>query len=245
VKGNYMVAVCDILGFAELVETQPLDDVVNSALGWFRQSLHHSLHKDGFPDSTPELQELESHTDIGVAWFSDTVLLHTLRDDDACVQNLLSTVCWLLFETIVSGRTRIRSGISYGEAYIDTSNPLYVGTPIIDAYRLQQSQQWSGAALSKSAEARIPVNARSGRSADWWITPYSVPLKRDSQVMLAVNWTRGLHHPAWKQVWSESQEEPSEQEWKEKRDVCEKFVNTKTFHDLTCPRCRKARETVL
>ena len=244
-KGNHMVAVCDILGFARLVETQPLDAVVSSAIGWFRKSLHHSLYKNGFPESIPELRDLESHADIGVAWFSDTILLYTLRDDDECVQNMLSTVGWILFETIVSGRTRIRAGISYGEAFIDPKNSLFVGTPIIDAYRLEQSQQWSGAALSEDAEKRIPAEARSGKFADWWVTPYSVPLKSGHKEMLAVNWTWGIHQPQWKQVWSESREVPNEQDWKEQPDVCEKFTNTNAFHDSTCTFCRKYRGKVL
>ena len=234
-----MVAVCDILGFAQMVETQPLDAVVNNAIGWFRKSLHHSLHKDGFPNDIPELKELERHTDVGVAWFSDTVLLYTLRDDDACIQNLLTTVGWLLFETIVTGRTRIRAGISYGEAYIDPKNSLFVGNPIIDAFHLEQEQQWSGAALTNSAKERIPSAVQSGRFADWWVMPYSVPLKKGNKDMLAVRWTWGSHHPSWKLIWSDSQEEPNDKDWAERPDICEKFANTKAFHDETCKWCNK------
>ena len=235
-KGKYMVAVCDILGFAHMVETQPLDAVVDNAIGWFRKSLHHSLHKDGFPESVPELRELEAHTDIGIAWFSDTVLLYTLRDDDTCVQNLISTVAWILFETIVTGRTRIRAGISYGEAYIDPDNSLFVGTPIIDAYRLEQSQQWAGAALTKNAKERLPlqlvlVSLQTGGSLQF------CPIKKWALAMLAVKWTWGSHHPTWKLVWSESRKEPSELDWEKKPDICEKFINTKAFHDATCSWC--------
>jgi len=234
-----MIAVCDILGFSQMVKTQSLDSVVNNAIGWLRKSLHHSLHKDGFPESIPELRDIESHTNIGVAWFSDTIFLYTRRDENRCVQNLISTVAWILFETIMTGRTRIRAGISYGEVFIDPDNSLFVGPPIIDAYRLEQAQQWSGGALTKTAQERIPVAVRSGHYADWWITPYPVPLKSGPKEMLAVKWTWGVHPPAWRQVWSESQEEPSEKDWKEKRDICEKFINTKAFHDATCSYCRK------
>lgn len=243
-KTNYMIAVCDILGFERLVETQPLDAVVDNAIGWFRKALYYSLHKDGFPGSVPELQELEAHPDVGVAWFSDTVLLYTLRDDETCVRNLISTVGWLLFLTIVEGRTRIRGGISYGEAYINSKNSLFVGTPIIEAYRLEQSQQWAGAALTKAAVERIPEVARSGRFADWWIIPYPVPVKEGTLDTLAVKWTLGDHHPSWKQVWSDSREEPNDSDWAKQPDVCEKFINTKAFHDLTCTWCNKSPRRV-
>ena len=47
-KAQYMIAVCDILGFSKLIESNPLDKVVDHTLGWFRKALHHSIHKNGF-----------------------------------------------------------------------------------------------------------------------------------------------------------------------------------------------------
>lgn len=60
-KGNYTIAVCDILGFSDLIEKASLDSIVNDALAWFAKALHHSLHHQNFPDHRVTLNELQSH----------------------------------------------------------------------------------------------------------------------------------------------------------------------------------------
>ena len=230
---------CDILGFSKLVETNELRDVVDHAIGWFRKALHHSLHKDTFPEHVPATPDLDRHPHVGVAWFSDTVLLYTKSDSDESIRELLATVGWLLFETITEGTTRIRAGIAYGEAFIDPDNSLYVGKSIVDAYLLEQSQQWVGAALSPSAMERVPEVARTGQFADWWVIPYDVPVKGQPPLRtLAVNWNLGIHAPGWRFLWSKQSELPTADDWARDESVCKKFVNTKAFHEMHCRICR-------
>ena len=66
-RGNCTVAVCDILGFSELVERQPLDAVVDNVIGWFRKAPSHSLLKSGFPSDVARLTDLEADPHVGVA----------------------------------------------------------------------------------------------------------------------------------------------------------------------------------
>lgn len=147
-------------------------------------------------------------------------------------------MAWLLFETI-HGTTRIRAGIAYGDAFIDPKNAMYVGEPIIDAYLLEQQQQWSGAALTKSAYERVPEFARKGRFADWPILPYNVPLKDNKAIStLAVNWTYGIHNQLTF-YWSPKSEQPTSEDWTNKPSVCEKWKNTKQFHFDVCSQCRR------
>lgn len=75
------------------------------------------------------------------------------------VQELLSTVAWLVFETLQGGNTKVRGGLAYGD---DPLNALFVGRPIAEAYNLEKSQQWSGAAFSPSTVNRLPEMTRSG-----------------------------------------------------------------------------------
>jgi hypothetical protein len=131
VQQKYLIAVCDILGFSNLVENNPLDEVVGNAIGWFRKALNHSVHKNTFPNEVPPTKELDNHEHIGVAWFSDTLLIYTKADNDEAVRELLLVVGWLLFETLIQGKTKVRAGIAYGDAYIDCENSLYVGLPVI------------------------------------------------------------------------------------------------------------------
>jgi hypothetical protein len=232
-----MVAVCDVLGFSSLVEKSPLVDVINDSLGWLRKALHHSLHKREFPGEIPSKDEFLENDHVGVAWFSDTILLYTRRDDDEAIRQLVQTVGWLLFETMMGGNTRIRGGISYGEAYIDGEDSVFVGKPLIEAYRLEQKQQWSGVALTKSASDRIPAHVRSGQYGDWWVIPYDVPLKEKQTLRtLAINWTWGFH-PPYRLSWSASADLPTVTDWETSPDICEKFINTKVFHDALCRNC--------
>src|SRR3989338_2870418 len=229
-RANYFIAVCDILGFSDLVRDNELDDVVTHSIGWFRKSLNHSLHKTGFPTEVPPTADLDRHSKVGVAWFSDTVLFYTKNDTDEAVQELLSTVACLLFETLQVGNTKFRGGLAYGEAYIDPLNSLFVGRPIVEAYELEKIQQWSGAALSPSAVNRLPEMARSGHNLDWWVKPYDVPLKNQETLQtLAIDWNLNIHPRNWRMQWSEDHELPTVADWLAKHDVCAKFVNTKTF----------------
>jgi hypothetical protein len=233
---QYMIAVCDILGFSHLVQMSPLQNVVNDSFGWLRKSLHHSLHKRDFPNEIPKKSDFLGNKHVGIAWFSDTFLLYSRRDDKEAIHQLIQTVGWLLFETMMAGRM-IRGGISFGEAYIDEEESVFVGKPIVEAYQLEKSQQWAGVALTEKAVERIPERVRLGVFDDWWVVPYDVPLKEDKTLQtLAVNWTWG-GHSWWRVSWSESKKLPDESDWVARPDVCAKFVNTKAFHKAVCRNC--------
>jgi len=152
---QYMIAVCDILGFSHLVQISPLQNVVNDSFGWLRKSLHHSLHKRDFPNEIPKKSDFLGNKHVGIAWFSDTFLLYSRRDDKEAIHQLIQTVGWLLFETMMAGRM-IRGGISFGEAYSDEED---------------KSQQWAGVALTEKAEERIPERVHLGVFGDWWVVP--------------------------------------------------------------------------
>jgi hypothetical protein len=238
-RANYFIAVCDILGFSDLVSGNELDCVITQHLGRFRKLLSYSLHKTDFPTEVPPTVGLDRHTEVGVAWFSDTILFYTKKDTDEAVQELLSTVALLVSTTLIDGKTRIRGGIAYGEAYIDPLNSLFVGQPIVDAYNLEKSQQWVGVALSQSAVRRLPEMARTGQCADWWVTLYDVPLKNQNTLhTLAIDWNNRVIHSSWRPRWSEDHELPTVVDWLTKYDVCAKFVNMKKFHELFCNNCK-------
>jgi hypothetical protein len=246
-RGKYLIAVCDILGFESLVKNNSLDSVVNNALGWFRKALKHSLHGGTFPVAPPPTRELESHEHVGVAWFSDTILFYTKHDTDEAVGELLQAVASLLFETITDGVTKVRAGIAYGEMYVDPENSMYVGLPIVEAYKLEKAQQWAGAALMESACKRLEQCGPSGDVARWWVTPWDVPLKEGRAPMktLVVNWNHGVHDLGWRLRWSESSELPPEEAALNCPDVYEKFMNTKNFHEMLCDDCKRAREAAV
>ncbi len=238
-KQNYTIAICDILGFKKLVQERPLDEVVQKHLAEFFQKLYHSIHQDGFPDKVPSLRQVQTQSKLGVAWFSDTIIIYTLKDSDENLQSLISTVSWLLFETILKGITHVRCGISYGETYIDAENAIYIGQPLIDAHLLEKAQVWSGGALTPEAIDRVPEFARGGTFLDWPVVPYDVPVESGSS-KVAINWTVGRHiPPPLKLLWSSQSDTPTLNDWQENSKVCKMFQNTKDFHDKICRQCAK------
>ena len=245
-KGKYTVAVCDILGFTDLIQRYSLEQVVNDHLAWLRKSLSHAIHKGDFPADVPTLGELQDQSQLGIAWFSDTILIYTLNDTEDALRALFSCLGWLLFEQIVGGALHLRCGVSYGVAHLDAQNSLYVGQPIIDAYHLEQSQAWSGGALTAAAAERVPQPIRSDGSLDWFLSPYHVPLQNGGTVeTLAVDWTAGLHPSPLHLRWSNTHDVPTPEDWQQHPRICEKLKNTKGFHDDVCLYCRgvAARET--
>ena len=239
---NYTIAVCDILGFSHLVQENPLDHIVQGHLAWLRKALHHSIHREKFPGEVPSLQVLRNQSALGLAWFSDTILIYTLEDTDDKIRALTSSLGWLLFETMFTVGTRLRCGVSYGEAHIDTENSIYVGNSLIEAYRLEQAQVWSGGALTPQAAERLPVMARTGKYyADWFLVPYQIPVKDNKIVKmvdsLAIDWTIGLHGPLDFR-WSGTDAEPPADAWKTRPDIYTKWQYTKQFHNSICRTCR-------
>jgi|SRR5208337_1966314 len=238
-RKNYTVAICDILGFTRLVQQNPLDQIVEKSLGWLRKSLHHSIHKLDFPSEVPSLKRLQGHPHLGLAWFSDTILIFTREDTDECLRSLLSSVGWLLFETMFTTDVRLRCGISYGDSYIDPEESIYVGEPIIEAYQLEDAQAWAGGSLTNSAVQRLPQSARSGVFAEWFLVPFKVPLSDQTTMeTLTINWTMGGHPSGSDIRWSRNKSTPSPEDWELNPRICEKWQNTRNFHNSVCRFCK-------
>ena len=236
---NYMMAVCDILGFANLVKELQLYTVVDNTLVYFRKALYHAIHQNDIPDEPPSLEALSNQNRIGFAWFSDTALFYTLNDTEAGYRTLLETVSWLLFDTMWSTGCRIRAGISYGEAYIDPKNGIYVGKVLVEAHELEKKQEWSGGALTKAAEACIPNEFLAKDNFTRCLTHYDVPLKGDAtERMLAIDWTTGIHDEEFRLLWSKDSDKPTQEDIKERPALVGKWRNTIKFHEDVCTQCK-------
>ncbi|HGJ66336.1 TPA: hypothetical protein ENS27_13310 [bacterium] len=248
---KHLVAICDILGFKNLIMNNSVEDVANNSLGYLKRSLYHSITQEDIPDNLPTMTELKQNSKVGFAIFSDTILLYTKKDTDDDCQFLLETCGWLLFENVFNHSTRLRIGISYGETFINEEDNIYIGKSIVEAYQLEKSQEWAGGALTKNAEERIPEfvkteflydkNTINGRIFNWYLTYYDVPLKGGfSERLLTIDWTRGIHHYLPFE-WSKNHKEPTEDEIFKKPDIVSKWRNTKKYHEDNCYYCSKIK----
>lgn len=259
-----MVAVCDILGFKKLLYSRPLDKIVNDDFGYLRKAIYSSIHKSATPDYVPTIKEIKAQDRVGFAWFSDTVLLYSLEDNDERVADLIETASWLIMETILTTTVRMRIGISYGQVFIDQDNEIYLGRAIADAFYWQEKQQWSGGLLSNSAAQRIPKNiVEQNFPFPWNLVSYKVPLKLSPKdgfevvdknnkrlddipwtgrtTMLALDWTRFIHRDL-RFLWSEDKPEPDYRN--DPKDLIVKWRQTRDFHDAVCKFCNKKTQEV-
>jgi hypothetical protein len=224
---------------------------------WFRKMLYWGITRKDWPDEAqlPPLKELRETLPVGLALFSDTVLLYTLTDDEENYQRLLRIIAWMMFATMHVPNLRLRVGVSHGEIHIDLDNELFLGQPIVDAYLLQEAQDWSGGALTEEAAKKVPEQYRNGEHPlEWPVRPYEIPLKecrkrnepdpdhretvfvqrRYSKNMLAVDWTIGIHDSPFLE-WSPSSSDPPSSV---DERIAEKYRQTKCFHDHVCFWCR-------
>lgn len=188
------VAMCDVLGFRRLVETTPLDEVVN--------------RYDRLLSATREHTERHVHTfdrnrcylsveHIPHAVFSDTLLLWTdvnPEDNSAWigVQNLLDVTGALIAVSGLIGLP-LRVGVAYGDCFIDPKRNMYVGMAIVEAYRTEQRQNWFGGACHPSCHD-APFFRNLYHPSVAVVIPYDAPIhqKRDGPTLAySINW------PAW------------------------------------------------
>ena len=241
-----MVAVCDITGFARLVERSSLEQLVGTHLTFFRQALRHALHQDAPESSDLSLAALRQQSRVGIAWFSDTVIVYGLDDSDEACHNLIETIGWLIFETLVgTPSTKFRAGVAYGELHTDVENEMYVGKGLVEAYKVEREQEWTGGALSCSAKQRVSAATNPQLpTSGWWLTPYTIPVKGGPESApvsdVAIDWTLGIHEPTHI-PWSSESAEPAPGDYQERADVCRKWYNTRQFHRAMCRWCDKGQ----
>jgi hypothetical protein len=249
---NRTIAVCDILGFKKLVRNNSLDDVVHKGLGEFRKTLYRVTHHREPLQEIPSLQGFTEQSRVGVAWFSDTILFYSLEDTEEDCRRVIESTAWLIFFAMPNRALRVRGAMSYGEVFIDQTNGLYIGAPIIEAYELQELQNWSGGALAQTVVGRIPQEILDptvvDKYDDWYLTDYPVPLKSSdppcNDIHWAIDWTRGIHdetNPWTTFPWLPSSDEPTEEDRRNSPDKVIKWTNTRKFHTAKCKFCLNGR----
>jgi hypothetical protein len=228
-----LVAVADLLGFRRAVFEQGEEIVVQQILGYVRKALFFALRLGDWPEDAPSLAELRKQARVGLAWFSDTVLLYSLSGSDEHCSSVMQVASWLLFVSSIPIGARMRIGVDFGTFHADEDNQVYVGKALINAYELQERQQWFGGALTEAAYKKF----RELRSRDVSIINYSVPGKGGSICSYAaLNWTFGIHDRL-QVAWSETSLWPTSADEREQPDVVEKWRNARIFHDLLCTSC--------
>ncbi len=237
-----MVAVCDILGYSNLVKSRTLAELKDfhqkNITNIMKSAIHHFGEDAGFP--TPK-EVFQNHL-VGHTVFSDTIIIFSLSDDRDGYRNFLNAVYSLISLPMFTPIYRYRVGISYGEFYHNSKRSLYIGKALVEANDLEKIQQWSGAALTESAaskfEGKFPESSI--------LVDYDVPVRESSQNKYkrcrVVNWTLANHDPIREeQGWMYREEDKLKVAGYTNKDVEQKILNTEEFHTDCCVQCKAAR----
>jgi hypothetical protein len=178
----YLVAMCDVLGFSNLVATATLDEI-------HRRYLALVAHLGPHPVFRIKTGSHEREVVLNRVVFSDTILFWAPAGD--AMELLPHWVAETMGQAMES--MPLRAGLAFGECIIDPANELYVGQPIIDAYHTEQAQEWIGGAFHPSCwrwpGLRDVLCKGYARSA----VKYAVPVKASGptggiRLEYALNW---------------------------------------------------------
>jgi hypothetical protein len=183
-EGNRYVAFFDILGFKNWVETEGSWNVFVYIRGFMNLMIRASMPKsvvnaDMSVDLEPSI--------ISYINFSDSIVFYSRDDSYEAFRSMLK-VCAEFMNVIICGPTRaIRGALTHGEFYADPENNAYVGQALIDAYELEEKQDWLGVSLQGSIEGTANF-IRAKKESPHLIVQSLVPLKDSSNKPFCLNW---------------------------------------------------------
>lgn len=227
-----LVAVCDILGFSNLITHTSFYELENIHIPNLEK-----IYQGSIPGVKKD-SETQDNDKVGFAIFSDTILVYSLTDDEYGLNAVKNTVLRLVAQYFRWPHYRMRAGIDYGEFYADPEHNIYVGKALIEAHALEKKQEWCGVAFTKAAEKRIneiiPINRQFS------LISYDVPVKNNTfEKHLVINWTRN-HAPIDQEYgWLRKDDDlPNSLPDEEKKKIDKKLENTEKFHADVCVVCK-------
>lgn len=182
---QYLVAMCDVLGFQNLVAALPLPEIHSRYLQLIQTLEPNPVYR--VDTKTGRREVVLNHV-----VFSDTILYW------APAGQAMELLPYTLAATMAASLDYLpfRAGIAFGECVIDPTRHIYIGQPIIDAYHTEQAQVWMGGAFHPSCwrySGLLEVLCKEQtRSA----VEYPVPIKpaaaaKGLRLKYGLNWPRG------------------------------------------------------
>jgi hypothetical protein len=134
---------------------------------------------------------LSQESPISYALFSDTVLLYSSDDSQQAFEFMILAAQSLLGINLSYGLP-LRGAITKGDVFVE--NDVFIGKAIVDAYLMEQQQDWAGCWVADDCVSD-PVKAANPEFVSHALTQYKIPLKSGPvRLNWAVIWGVILHN---------------------------------------------------
>jgi hypothetical protein len=200
-----LVAVCDVLGFRGIVARTPLNYLAEQ-YGSLIKDIKGPLRNRWLQEKPSGREILHKH-DVRLFIFSDTLLLWTgsMHAEDSFsnrAYNLERTFAFFRSVALLIGiglrdGFPLRIGIAFGSAYTDRQSQRFLGQALIDAFDVEESQDWIGVACHGSCDANPAMRLLGSAppvgphviTLDDLLIRYEIPLKSQTKTRAwTVDW---------------------------------------------------------
>jgi hypothetical protein len=188
-----LVALFDILGFRNMIRTQTVDQIAEAYKSTIKNLSVFGIAKRDATQPTMFPDHAEGVPYCSMYIFSDTIILIS-HSELIADQIKLIVFAWRFQQFLIVNELPVRGGISYGEMVLDPKIGIVLGTALVDAYELEQQQNWIGACFDETImgnglDAAIRENPFLGDLFPY----YEVPFKDGTtKLRRIVNWRFGL-----------------------------------------------------
>ncbi len=188
-KMPVMLAMLDVLGFSSRLESSGLDSVFSLYQALIdrviiKEPMHCvGSHPVGDGSRCPALFS----ADIRYTYFSDTIMLWMPLYPlfaGPFIQRCSDMIC----EALLLG-VGLRGSIALGDAVMHKPSGMFIGSPIVEAYRLERAQDWIGVAFAPSGT----WNSFIAELNPTQLIEYDIPMKPGSEHLrspLVLDWPR-------------------------------------------------------
>lgn len=148
-----VVAFLDILGFEKLLLETSLDDLSKKY-----EALVNTARAQLFPMQFEGEPTLFQGRDRNRPWcnqhiFSDSIILIANDDTEFACLELLVYV-WRICQTFLGFSMPLRGAITFGEIYSNSTNNIFLGKALLEAYKDEGRQDWIGVSILDSVMTR-------------------------------------------------------------------------------------------
>jgi hypothetical protein len=141
-EAERFVGLFDVLGFKNLVKTNPLPRVIAD----YNRLLKETEYLAEIPVLSQSQVEIEK---VPHQIFSDTIFIWSKGSRREDIYDFLHACC-LLIAASVRVKLPLRGGVAYGECLMDSNRGRFIGRAIVDAYESEKIQEWVGIGLHES-----------------------------------------------------------------------------------------------